>query len=43
VQNVLVGAELIWGELQVLDGRDNDDTRLQVTFKYNFSSNDFMK
>jgi hypothetical protein len=37
VENVLVGAELIWGELSVKDGRDNDDTRLQITFKYNFS------
>jgi hypothetical protein len=43
VANVMVGAELIWGELAVKDGRDNDDTRLQVSFKYNFSSNDFMK
>lgn len=42
VQNVLVGAELIWGDLEVKDGRDNDDTRLQITFKYNFSSKDFM-
>jgi len=38
VENVLVGAELIWGELAVKDGRDNDDTRLQITFKYNFSA-----
>jgi hypothetical protein len=43
VQNVMVGAELIWGELEVKDGRDNEDTRLQVSFRYNFSSNDFMK
>lgn len=43
VQNMMVGAELIWGELKVKDGRDNDDTRLQVSFKYNFSSNDFLK
>ncbi len=38
VENVLVGAEVIWGELSVKDGRDNDDTRLQITFKYNFSA-----
>lgn len=38
VENVLVGAELIWGQLDVKDGRDNDDTRLQFSFKYNFSA-----
>jgi hypothetical protein len=43
VENVMVGAELMWGQLDVKDGRDNDDTRVQVSFKYNFSSNDFMK
>lgn len=37
VANVLVGAEVIWGELAVKDGRDNDATRIQVSFKYNFS------
>jgi hypothetical protein len=43
VQNVMVGAELIWGELEVKDGRDNDDTRLQVSFRYNFASSDFIE
>ena len=38
VENVLVGAEFIWGELSVKDGRDNDATRIQITFKYNFSA-----
>ena len=38
VENVLVGAEVIWGELSVKDGRDNDATRIQITFKYNFSA-----
>jgi hypothetical protein len=42
VENVMVGAEFIWGELEVNDGRDNDDSRVQVSFKYNFSSKDFM-
>lgn len=42
VENVLVGAEFIWGDLEVKDGRDNSDARLQITFKYNFSSKDFM-
>jgi hypothetical protein len=38
VENVLVGAELLWGEREDLDGADNDDTRLQISFKYNFGT-----
>jgi hypothetical protein len=41
VPKVMVGAELMWGQLDVKDGRDNDDTRLQISFKYDFSSKDF--
>lgn len=36
VENVMVGAELLWGEREDLDGASNDDTRIQVSFKYNF-------
>ncbi|MBL8197850.1 MAG: porin [Chromatiales bacterium] len=38
VENVLVGAELLWGEREDFDGDDGDDTRLQISFKYNFGS-----
>lgn len=36
VKNVLVGGELLWGEREDLNGATGDDTRMQVTFKYNF-------
>lgn len=39
VKNVMVGAELLWGELAVKDGRDNDNTRVQISFKYDFAAN----
>lgn len=38
VENVLVGAELLWGEREDNGGNSGDDTRLQFTFKYNFST-----
>lgn len=38
VENVMVGAELLWGEREDFDGDDGDDTRLQISFKYNFGS-----
>lgn len=38
VDNVMVGAELLWGEREDFGGASNDDTRLQISFKYNFSS-----
>jgi hypothetical protein len=40
---IMMGAELLWGNREDLDGAKGDDTRLQVSFKYNFSSNDFFK
>jgi hypothetical protein len=42
-KNVLVGIEALWGAREDLDGADNDDTRIQISFKYNFSSKDFWK
>ncbi|WKZ12979.1 MAG: DcaP family trimeric outer membrane transporter [Gammaproteobacteria bacterium] len=39
VKNVMVGAEILWGELAVKDGRDNDNTRVQISFKYDFAAN----
>jgi DcaP outer membrane protein len=34
--NMLVGPELLWGERENKDGDAGDDTRIQVSFKYNF-------
>ena len=33
VENVMVGAELLWGEREDFDGDDGDDTRVQISFK----------
>jgi hypothetical protein len=40
-KNIMVGVEALWGKLEDFGNNDNDDTRIQVSFKYNFSSNDF--
>jgi len=36
VKDIMVGAELLWGQREDFNGLDNDDTRVQVSFKYNF-------
>jgi len=38
---ILAGAELLWGEREDFNGNKGDDLRIQVSFKYSFSSNDF--
>jgi hypothetical protein len=38
---ILVGAELLWGEREDFNDNKGDDLRIQVSFKYSFSSNDF--
>jgi hypothetical protein len=38
VKNVMVGAELMWGEREDLGGASGSDTRLQISFKYDFGS-----
>ena len=38
---LLLGAEFMWGMREDNDGNKGDDTRLQVSFKYAFSSDDF--
>jgi len=38
VENVLIGGELLWGEREDLDGANNDDTRIQISVKYNFGT-----
>lgn len=38
---ILMGGEFLWGSREDKDGEEGEDYRLQLTFKYNFSSNDF--
>ncbi len=38
---ILMGAELLWGEREDFNENKGDDLRIQVSFKYSFSSNDF--
>jgi hypothetical protein len=40
---LLMGAEFLWGEREDKGGNKGDDMRLQVTFKYSFSTVDFFK
>jgi hypothetical protein len=40
-KRLLFGGEFLWGERQDKDGASGHDTRLQISFKYSFSSNDF--
>ena len=37
-KNVMIGGEFLWGKRIDNDGTSGDDTRLQFTVKYNFSS-----
>jgi hypothetical protein len=36
VPNVMVGGEVIWGDLEFKDGSTQDDTRVQFSVKYNW-------
>jgi hypothetical protein len=40
-ERILYGVEAIWGTRENLNGADGSETRLQFSFKYNFSSKDF--
>lgn len=42
VNNVTVGGELLWGSRTDKDGAYGNDVRTQITFKYNFSSLDYL-
>jgi hypothetical protein len=42
VKNVLVGGELLWGSRTDKDGSYGNDVRTQISFKYSFSSLDFI-
>jgi predicted porin len=35
-ENLMLGAELMWGQRENNDGASEDDTRFQFTVKYNF-------
>jgi hypothetical protein len=37
---IMMGGEFLWGTREDKDGEEGDDYRLQVSFKYAFSSND---
>ncbi len=37
-KNVMAGVEFLWGKRTNNDGTSGDDTRLQFSVKYNFSS-----
>ncbi len=40
-KRLLFGGELLWGHREDKNGAGGDDTRLQFSFKYSFSSADF--
>jgi hypothetical protein len=41
-KRVLMGAEALWGQREDNNGNKGEDTRVQFTFKYSFSSNDLL-
>lgn len=41
-KNVLIGGEVLWGSRTDKDGAYGDDFRTQISFKYSFSSLDFI-
>ncbi|MGH6911842.1 MAG: DcaP family trimeric outer membrane transporter, partial [Phenylobacterium sp.] len=40
-KRILIGGEFLWGEREDFNKNKGDDMRLQFSFKYSFSSNDF--
>jgi outer membrane DcaP-like protein len=40
-KHIMMGGELLWGTRQLRSGASGDDTRVQFSFKYSFSSTDF--
>jgi hypothetical protein len=42
-RRILIGAELLWGDREDFNGASGEDTRIQFSFKYSFSSKDFFQ
>ena len=40
---ILMGGELLWGQLKDFSGNKGDDLRVQISFKYSFSTLDYFK
>ncbi len=40
-KHLMMGAEFLWGRREDKNGASGDDARVQISFKYSFSSNDF--
>jgi len=41
-KRILLGAEALWGQREDNNGNKGEDVRVQFSFKYSFSSNDFL-
>jgi hypothetical protein len=42
-QNVMIGAEALWGQRKDNNGDTGDDSRVQISFQYKFNSKDLIK
>lgn len=42
-KNVFIGGEALWGHREDNNGDSGDDFRTQISFHYNFTTNDFLK
>jgi len=42
-KNVFIGGELLWGQREDNDGSTGDDTRVQISFHFSFSSKDIIE
>lgn len=40
-KNIMMGGEVLWGSRKSKDGTQNDDSRIQISMKYSFSSKDY--
>jgi hypothetical protein len=42
-KNVFIGGEALWGQREDNDGDKGDDTRVQISFHFSFSSKDIIE
>ena len=42
-KNVFVGGEALWGQRKDNDGASGNDSRIQISFHYSFSTKDIFK